>query len=66
MKPNDADHLQGDLRRRGGGGGSEAGGKPLLAGGLPRLAAGKRRGGGDFCVCGGDGSVGSQVSEWGK
>ena len=42
------------------GGSGEAGGKPLLAGGLPRLAVGKRRGGIGFCVCGGDSS---QVSE---
>jgi hypothetical protein len=48
------------------GGSDEVGGKPLLAGGLPCLAAGKRRGGGSFCMCDDDGSVGSQVSEWGK
>jgi hypothetical protein len=50
-------------------GSGEAGDKPLLAGGLPRLAASKRRGGDGFCVCGDDSS---QVSEgksegsWGR
>jgi hypothetical protein len=51
------------------GGSGEAGDKPLLVGGLPRLAAGKRRGGVGFCVCGGDSSqvsAGESEGSWGR
>jgi hypothetical protein len=61
----DGNRRRGDLRRQRGAAAKRAVNRSWPAV-KPRVATGKRRSGDVFCVCGGDGSVGSKVSEWGK